>query len=92
MADTLINCKVAKFWLIIFLVSTTTTDFSFSEVKGNYENFLRFLVLDANHTYSPIGVYRTTMSVGDTDLDGIDSVEVDYTEDDHHKTDEFCQC
>ena len=45
--------------------------------------------LDANHTYSPISVYRTTLSVGDTDLDGIDEVEIDYTEDDHPFTGVF---
>ena len=47
--------------------------------------------LKANHTFSPIGVYRTTLSSGDTDVDfdGIDETESDYVEDDHPFTGVF---
>ena len=45
--------------------------------------------LDANHSYKPISVYRTNLSVGDTDFDGVDDAEIDYTEDDHPFTGVF---
>ena len=45
--------------------------------------------LDANQTYKPIGVYRTSLSSGDTDFDGVDDVETDYDEDDHPFTGVF---
>ena len=45
--------------------------------------------MDANQTYKPIGVYRTSLSSGDTDFDGVDDVETDYDEDDHPFTGVF---